>query len=302
MKDEPVHEHEHLTPTVIHHPEEDMTILARWLQRGMEQGAKFWLLVGGVMVAITALVVISSGLAAGTSANGQAWIELIPAKTAEDQLKVAEAFPKTPVAEWAKLRAAYEEYDNGLVDLTTPGKKETAGPRLKKALDLFGQVAAEAPKESSQAIGAALGVARTLEARNELPEAIKQYKFVASNWAGTPEAKQAEEFAKALEDPENVRFYQELYAYKPPTTPAVSPSLTLPPNGTGSFDFKSIIPDTPPPAGLDAPPPSTSPVPVTPTPESATPTPEPAKPEESKTEAAPKDSLPADPFAAPAPK
>ena len=87
------------------------------------------------------------------------------------------------------LRAAFEEYDNGLVDLTTPGKKETAGPRLKKALELFQQVAAEAPKDSSQALGAAIGVARTLEARNELPEAIKQYKLVALKWAGTAEAK-----------------------------------------------------------------------------------------------------------------
>src|SRR4051794_18301877 len=104
MKDEPVHAHEHLTPTVIHHPEEDMTILARWLQRGMEQGVRFWLMVGGVMVAIVAVAVVSSGLAAGKSANSQAWIDLIPAKSAEDQLKVAEAFPKTPVANWAKLR------------------------------------------------------------------------------------------------------------------------------------------------------------------------------------------------------
>ena len=29
-----------------------MTILARWLQRGMEQGPRFWLLLGGVVVAL----------------------------------------------------------------------------------------------------------------------------------------------------------------------------------------------------------------------------------------------------------
>lgn len=283
MKDEPrpVHEHEHATPTVIHHPEEDMTILARWLHRGMEQGPRFWLWLGGAIVSLVALALLTSGLAAGKSATSQAWIELVPAKTAEDQLKIAEAHPKTPVADWAMLQAAMDEYGNGLVDLTTPGKKETAGPRLKKALELFQQVAREAPKDSSQALGAAMGVARTLEARNELPEAIKQYRRVSSDWAGTPEARQAESLAKALEDPENVTFYKELYAYKAPagTTP-----VTLPPGGSGSFDFKSMIPDIPVPPGLDAPP-STGPNPATP--DTAKPAP------------LPQGELPTDPFSPP---
>ncbi len=236
MKDEhrPVHQLEHAEPTVIHHPEEDMTVLARWLQRGMEQGARFWFLLGGVVAALVAVAVLLSGVVAGKSATSQAWLDLVPAKTAEDQLKVAEANPKSPVADWARLRAAFEEYDNGLVDLTTPGKKETAGPRLKKALELFQQVAAEAPRDSSQALGATFGVARTMEARNELPEAIEQYRLVATTFPNTPEAKQSLAMAKALEDPENVQFYKELYAYKPPANPGpgnlgISPPGPRPP-------------------------------------------------------------------------
>jgi hypothetical protein len=304
-KDQPVHEHEHASPTVIHHPEEDMTVLARWLQRGMEQGTRFWLWVGGVVVALATVAFLSSGVVAGKSAISQAWLDLVPAKTAEDQLKVAEAHPKTPVADWAKLRAAFEEYDNGLVDLTTPGKKETAGPRLKKALELFQQVAEEAPKDSSQALGAAIGVARTLEARNELPEAIKQYKLVASNWPGTPEAKQAEALAKALEDPENATFYKELYAYKPPPGTAGNSPLTLPPGGSGRFDLKSILPDIPAPGGPApadlAPPPPLGPGPGTPAPAGTPPAPatSPAKPEDAKPTAPPKGELPADPFSPP---
>ena len=315
MKDEhrPVHQLEHAEPTVIHHPEEDMTVLARWLQRGMEQGSRFWLLLGGVVLALVAVAVFTSGVVAGKPSDTQAWVELTEAKSPEDRIKIADAYPKAPVADWARLEAAYEEYNNGLVDLTTPGKKESAGPRLKRALDLFQQVAKDAPKDSSQALGAAFGVARTLEARNELPEAIQQYRQLANTFPNTPEAKQALAMAKALEDPENVMFYKELYAYKPPASTTSdlgigSPgSMILPPSipglspgvgtATGSVG-KSFLPSFPAPAGLDAPPPSTSPVSA---PSTTTPAVEPPKTETPKAEApaTPKGELPANPFSSP---
>jgi hypothetical protein len=274
MKDEPrpVHQLEHAEPTVIHHPEEDMTVLARWLQHGMEQGTRFWLLLAGVVAALTVIAVISSGLVAGKSAGSEAWVELTQAKTPEDRLKIADAHPNTPVAGWAKLLSAQEEYSNGIDDLTAPGKKELAGPRLKKALEIFQQVAKEAPKDSTQALVAMFGAARTLEARNELPEAIEQYRAVATKFSNAPEAKQALSLAKALEEPVNVTFYKELYAYKPPVTapgaggiggpgslfPGMSPGSGLAPGSS----LKSFLPDMTVPPGLDAPPPSTGPIPA----------------------------------------
>lgn len=303
MKDEPrpVHQLEHAEPTVIHHPDQDMTILARWLHRGMEQGSRFWVMLGGSVLAIGALAVVVSGLAAGKSTEGTAWAELLPAKTAEDRLKVAEAHPRTPVAVWAKLQAGFEEYANGIDDLTTPGKRESAGPRLKKALDLFQQVVEEAPKDSPHARGAAFAIARTLEARNELPEAIKQYRMVAETWPGDPEAKQSEALIRTLGDPDTAAFYRELYAFKPPTgagspNPGVSPSPRFPgmspgfgtPPGRGSRSIPEDIMKgaprdlDPPPANGPVPAPSTSPGPVI----EAAP-------------AAPKAELPADPFSPP---
>jgi len=305
MKDEqrPVHQLEHATPTVIHHPEEDMTVLARWLQRGMEQGARFWLLLGGSVVALSVIAFISSGVVAGKSAGSEAWVELTQAKTVEERLKIADNHPETPVAVWARLLSAEEEYSNGIDDLTSPGKKELAGPRLKKALELFQQVVKEAPKDSSQSLCAMFGVARTLEARNELPEAIEQYRLVASKFPNAPEAKQALALAKALEEPVNATFYKELYAYKAPAaTPASglgSPGslfqgLTPGSSPTPGSSLKSFLPDlTAPPAGLDAPPPSTGPIPAPSTtppaiepPKTETPKAEPAKTEPAKTEPA----------------
>jgi hypothetical protein len=279
MKDDhpPVHQLDHAEPTVIHHPEEDMTVLARWLQRGMEQGSRFWLLLGGVVLALVVVAAISSGLVAGKAAGSEAWTELTLAKTPEERLKIAEAHPNTPAAGWAKLLSAREEYENGVDDLTTPGRKELAGARLKKALDLFQQVAKDAGKDTSQAVGGLFGAARTLEARNELDEAIKQYKLVAERFPNTPEAKQSLELIQALEEPMNRDFYKELYAYKPPATPLPPTGMGSGLGGLGGLDSFLKPPDnfglgqpgrpmgpasTDPPVGIDAPPPSTAPTPA----------------------------------------
>jgi hypothetical protein len=269
MKDDqiPVHQLEHAEPTVIHHPEEDMTILARWLQRGMEQGSRFWLMVGGFVVVLAAIAVLTSGLVASRSASSEAWGELTRAKTVEDRLEIAKAHPDTPVSLWAKLLSAQEEYVNGIDDLTSGTRKETAGPRLSKALQLFQEVAKEAPKDSSQTLGALFGVARTLEARNELTEAKEKYREVATRFPNAPEAKQALALAKALEEPVNIQFYKELYAYKAPANPAPGGiggpgsifNNLIPPPGSSS---RSPLLDMPVPTDLDAPPASNLKVPA----------------------------------------
>lgn len=273
----PVHELEPPPTSVARHSDEEPTILARWLYRGLEQGLLFWVFLGGVAVVLTGISVLVSSLMAAKSVTGQAWIDLVPAKSAEDQLKIADANPKTPVADWARLQAAYEEYRAGLDDLTAPGKRESAGPRLKRALDLFQQVVKEAPQASPQARGAALAVARVLEARNELPEAIKQYRLVADTWKNTPEARQAETLAKTLEDPDSVQFYKDLYASKPslPSSglPTGVPDIPPPPVAPGSKPIDLLIPDSSAagksflpnltgPAGIDPPPSTTAPAPA----------------------------------------
>ena len=226
------HEFEHAEPTVIHDPEADMTILARWLHRGMQQGPKFWYLVAGSVLAVIVATMVANGLSAGKSTTGKAWSDLAFAQTPGQKVDIAGEFVNTEAGRVARLQAASDYFMMATRDL--PNNRESAQPLLKKALDLFQEVAREAPERNSpEAVTAAFAAARTLEARNELTEAVVQYKAVSSGWPGTPEAKQAEALATQLQDKDVIDFYSQLYK---PTSP---PPLYLP-RSTGPSGFGSI--------------------------------------------------------------
>lgn len=222
------HQFEHVTPTVIHDPEEDMMLLARWAHRAMLNPTRFWsVLIGGV-AAILALVVFVSLLSSRTGASGDVWSQLDAAKNADDQVKIAKEHPGSPAASWALLQGASRLYKSGVDDL--PNNRDAALQSLKKALDLFEEAGKGVAKDSPIALAAALGKARTLEARNELPKAVDQYKLVAETWPNAPEAAEAKEFAAALQEPDAAAFYKELYSFTPT-------KVTLPPMGTETFDL-----------------------------------------------------------------
>lgn len=255
MKDEPrkttsgpatapaKHQFDHEVPTVIHHPEEDMTILARWLQHGMEQGATFWVLIAGVVFVVVVLGVVAGGISQGESAAGKGWTELIQAKTPGEMVEVAEAYPNTPVERWATYQAAVQFYDQGFTNL--PENRDAALPQLQNALKRFEEVAQEAPKTDPVARSAALGAARTLEAMNDLDKAKEAYRKVAADFPDTPEARRAELLAKRLDQPEAVEFYKKLYAYTRPEPGKLPPAPTGLPGlpglpGFGGSDGSSL--------------------------------------------------------------
>jgi hypothetical protein len=225
------HRFEHQVPTKIHDPEEDMMVLARWTHRAMKKPTRFWGTIAGVVAGLLALVLLSNMLLTGSSGNTEVWSRVETAKSPADRLKIADDFPSSPASVWARLEAATEYYDTGFRDL--PNNKDVALPNLKKALDNFEEVARDAPKDSPQAKAAALGKARTLEARNELAKAIEQYQLVEKTWPGSPEATQAKRLAAELKKPEAATFYKDLYAYLPT-------KVTLPPLGTSNLDMPLI--------------------------------------------------------------
>lgn len=234
------HEHEHSVPTVIHHPEEDLPLLARWIHHAMENQTRFWSMIALLIGVVVALSLLGNGLTFSSASTNQAWSKLELAKTPGERVEIAKEFPKTPAERWALLQAATEYYNQGFNDL--PANRDAALPSLKKALELFEKVATESPIDSPQARVAAFGVARTYEARNDLEKAALQYQKVAETkpWAGTAEARQAETLARVLKTPEAINFYKDLYAFK-------SVEAVLPPGGIG--DLKFPLPDDHPPIG-----------------------------------------------------
>jgi tetratricopeptide (TPR) repeat protein len=262
------HDLDHALPTVIHHPEDELPLLARWLSRAMENRARFWTLLTGSVVALIGLTVLANAVSMGRAVSDEAWAKLELARTAAERVDVADEFPKTPAQQWALLQAATEYFNQGFNDL--PGNKDAALPVLKKALDLFERVAAEAPADSPQARAAALGVAQAMEARNDLDRAAKQYEKVAQTkaWAGTEEAKIAARRARELATPEARAFYKEFYAYKPleaTLAPGSTSTLEMPtghPPIGGTVPAPSGTPGTSPePSPLIVPPPPPSPTP-----------------------------------------
>jgi hypothetical protein len=219
----------HPSETVIHHYGDDETLLARWLRHGIEKGPGFWALVAGVIVVALAAVLLLGRFSAVDTSQHKAWIELATAKTPDEQETIAESYPKTRAALWAQLQSAEALFNEGTDRLATG--RDAALPLLSRAYERFEQVsraAQDGPLDDLLKRLAALGKARTKEARGELDSAIELYKVVASTWPGTPEAERAAHLAEVLRQPQSIAFYQKLSAYKPS-------EVTLPPMGTETF-------------------------------------------------------------------
>lgn len=288
-------------PTVIHDPTADETLLARWLRESLERGPRFWLPVALAAVGLVALWLVLSNLRSGPSGTSETWNELLVARDVEQQVKIGEA-AEGDVAGWALLQAAEERYREAFNDL--PANRDAALPLLNSAHDLFQEARSKAPAESSARRFAAMGMARTLEARGDLEAAIAAYQDVVQSFPKTDEARRAEELIVLLKKPESVTFYQKFSAFKPT-------EVTLPPRGTTSLDLPGLPADHPPldgpaiPApGLDQPAKGLAPLlpldlgdtpPATPAPTPTTTTPAPADP----AAAAPQPEPPAEPAAKP---
>jgi tetratricopeptide (TPR) repeat protein len=224
------HQLEHAVPTVIHNPEQNMTALGRLTFHVLQDPRKYSTWALSVLLGILAVIVVSKFSSGGNARSSEAWSKLETAKKVEERVEIAKQYPKTTAATWALLQAASEYYVDGFDDL--PRNPEVAIGNFKKAHDLFDQVYREASKDSFQARVALLGLARSLEARNDLPKAIEKYELVASSWPGTPEAAQAKQLADALRVPAAADFYKQLYAYSPT-------KVTLPPMGTQDLQLPS---------------------------------------------------------------
>lgn len=285
MKDEPehlLHKDDQAAPPVIHH-HDDETLLARWLRRGMQKGAAFWLLLSGLIAALAAVIYLLNVLANRTPPEADAWLKVIvpsatgPVSSSKYEgmptavrplLAAADEHPRTPAAAWALYQAASYLYQEGLREL--PANRDAGKPSLTQAAELYERALKDAAADSPVRKFAQLGLARTLETRGELTEAREAYLKVASTWPDAPEATTAKRRAEQLADPEVQKFYQAFATENFSTfTPAGSapaagadaglptgtPGLTRP---LGSSLYPPAIPESfqgapTQPAGADAP-------------------------------------------------
>ncbi len=222
------HQFDHEVPTVIHHPEEKMTALARLTRRIILEPGKYATWALGLLAIVAALVVASNWTSTNQTKTSEVWTKLYSETKPEALTETAEKYPGTVASEWALLHAANEYYATAMADL--PNNRDVAVSNVKNAAKIYDQIAKNAAKDSFPARAAAVGKARCLEARNELAQAIEQYDLVVKSWPGSPEALSAQKLADALKQPEAAKFYKELFAYSPP-------KVTLPPLGNERFSF-----------------------------------------------------------------
>lgn len=277
LPQEPKHLLEHET-TAIHDPHADETILGAWLRRNLEKGPYVWIAAACVICGLCLLWIVMSTLGSKRSTSSQAWEDLILAKDVDARAKVG-ATVSGPASSWGLLQAAEARYQEAFQDL--PANRDAALPLLTASHDLFRQARDKAEPGSASRRMAALGMARTLEARGDLDGAVTQYKEVARDFPETPEGKEATELAERLRKPEVIQFYKEFSAFKPasPTLPGLpsdhpalegpavpAPGLNLPSSVTvppgGSTPLGNIPLPTPTPAPAPAPEPAPAPTPT----------------------------------------
>lgn len=233
MKHEPpirTHSPDEPPATVIHHYEQDQTLLARWLQGLFAKGATFWFLAISTSAVVIVAGYLISGLLSTPSTTSRAWTEVMLAGTTEDFQKVAESDSDTSAGRWSALRAATLRYGDAIKLL--PGDRESAAPLLKQALEGFEAIEGDSKADPMLQRLAILGAARTLETQDDLPKAIEQYEKIAKNWPDTDDGKAALKRADRLKSPEVVAFYKKFSSYKPRLGPT-----SLPPRGSNGIDL-----------------------------------------------------------------
>ena len=216
--------------TVIHHPEEDETLLAQWLRHVLAKGPSFWVLVGGAVVIAAGVAYLVGGITSGETETSRAWGQVMLASTPEEFQAIAETSEETRAGEWAGLLAASERYREGISRL--PTDRDVAAPLLSQALEGFRTLADDPKGDAMLRRLAMVGVARTLETRDELPDAISTYSKIAEMWPDTGDGKASAARAKLLAEPVATTFYKQFSEFK-----ARSSSTTIGPRGTNRIDL-----------------------------------------------------------------
>ena len=89
------HQFDHEVPTVIHHPEEKMTALARLTRRIIMEPGKYATWALGILVAVVAIVVASNWTSSSRTKTSELWTKLYSETKPDTLAETARRYPGT---------------------------------------------------------------------------------------------------------------------------------------------------------------------------------------------------------------
>ncbi|MCC7423255.1 MAG: hypothetical protein IT428_23510 [Planctomycetaceae bacterium] len=164
-----------------------------------------------VLLGTIGALLLAGGIAlwvnSSTSKAAAGWNRFVGAETASDYATVADAFPGTEVAQWAKLNEAENYLFNGL-QLTFKDRKSGKSD-LEKGKALFEDVLKSTPLPPRMRERALFGLARTLEITSgkDTSEAIKTYDAIVTDFKDSTYGRLAAERVDALKKGGTQSFY-----------------------------------------------------------------------------------------------
>ncbi len=213
--------------------------LADWLAGSIETVKPYVNTILGVLLAI--MIVLVGGIwwmqqsQADVAESWDAFYTALASKNVVDLTTVAEDYPHSNAADWARVVAGNVRLNVGCNKLFE--NRADANLQLHKAADLFDEVL---EKSQQQALldRATYGLARAREAMGELDEAKELYKKVAENWPDGPFAEIAAGRLEKLQQPGTLAFYDRFAKFDP--QPAFS-DLPGTPGAGPLFDDSSLL-------------------------------------------------------------
>jgi hypothetical protein len=210
--------------------------LANWIGRQYERHqGQLPTILWGALAVVAVIVVIGVWGSRSSTSVASAWEEFyqignLDQKVRPKRLKeLAEKFPNTEIALWARLDLADQLCYDGHAKLDID--RAIAATQLNEAQQLYALILKSPKAIPEMKRRAALAEAKCWELLGDREQAIESYRAVAKQFATSyPELSQdAASRASELEQPEAADFYKWLAEYEPPA----SRPLNLP--GLGSL-------------------------------------------------------------------
>jgi len=214
-------------------------VLADWLAHKIEEIRPYGKTLAGIVVIIAALLFAMSFLSGQRTRDATAgWTRYFEASAERDagaMRNVADNFPASPAAAWARLSAAD-------IDLAEGGNllysdRNAAMERLRQARDDYQKVL-EVAVEPLQKQRALFGLGLTQEALDNLPEARQAYEQLVSQWPDSALGGSAKQRLDYLAQADTEQFFSWFFAQQP----AITPPEENAPRGPSLFDD---LPDDP---------------------------------------------------------